>query len=131
MSETLLSPPLIFCKSFSFKASNCSNLTVFFIIKSPIMFFSCKLTYKNYYTKWNFVLGKILSTVIFFSPSVLFLKKLEQKFNIKYKKANKTSFLLIKILFCSFFYLIYQFKEFMIKNLRNQEFLVPASLPPY
>lgn len=39
------------------------------------MFFSCKLTYKNHYTKWNFVLDKILSTVIFFSPSVLFKKK--------------------------------------------------------
>ena len=38
------------------------------------MFFSCKLTYKNYYTKWNFVLDKILSTVIF-SPQVYFFKK--------------------------------------------------------
>ena len=51
LSAILISPPLIFCKSFSFKATNCSNLTVFFIIKSPQCFFSCKLTYKNNYTK--------------------------------------------------------------------------------
>ena len=60
---------------FLFKATNCSNLTVFFIIKSPQYFFLCKLTYKTYYTKWNFILDKILSTVIFFSPSALFKKK--------------------------------------------------------